>query len=279
MNPEFLIDPAVAEKSLRNIQIPPRPKLLADIDQELKRDDPDIGLLCQSIAKDVSLAAAVLKVINSPFFGLQKKVGAVAPAVHMLGIKNIKCLVSGLILRQSIQGEAASLERFWDSAEKVARISAHVASLLPRVPRDEAYTFGLFRDIGIPMLMQRFPGYRDTLRSASGLDTPLTEVEEEVHGTNHAIIGYMFARTWALPEAITEGILVHHDPAALSETFSALPLAKTLVAINYLAEHLNDSVLRMKVDPQWASMGARVQDYLGISATEIEELKNAIEDF
>ena len=279
MNTPIQLNDENAEKSLRNIQIPPRPKLLVDIDKELKRDSPDIGLLAQWISKDVSLSAAVLKIINSPFFALQKKVGSVAIAVQMLGIKNVKCLVSGLILRQTMQGEGASLERFWDSAEKVARFSTHIASMLPKVPRDEAYTFGLFRDIGIPMLMQRFPDYKDTLKRASGLDVPLTSVEDEVHGTNHATIGYMFARAWALPDAITEGILVHHEPSALDKESSISSLARTLVAINYLAEHLNDSVLRMRVDSQWQSMGSRVLDHLGLSATELEELKHEAENF
>lgn len=268
-----------AEKSLRNIQIPPRPKLLTDIDEELKRDNPDIGLLSQWISKDVSLSAAVLKIINSPFFGLQKKVGAVAMAVQLLGIKNIKCLVSGLILRQTIQGEGLSLERFWDSSEKVARISAHLSSMLPRIPRDEAYTFGLFRDIGIPLMMQRFPDYKETLKQASGMDVPLTQVEESVHGTNHAIIGYMVARVWSLPDAIIEGILAHHDYSALSPKSHVSALARTLIAINYLAEYLNNSVLRMRVDSEWGVIGGLALDHLGITLGELEELKVEIEEF
>jgi HD-like signal output (HDOD) protein len=265
------------EKFLRTIQIPPRPQLLTDIDRELKRDSPNLGLLAQWIAKDVSLSAAVLKIINSPFFGLQKKVGAVGIAVQMLGIKNVRCLVTGLLLRQSLGSGGGSFERFWDTSEKVARISAHLASIMPRLPKDEAYTFGLFREIGIPLMMQRFPDYKETLKRASGLDGPMTSVEEAAHGTNHATIGYMIARNWLLPESISEGILLHHDPAVLRTGEHISTQALALVMINYLAEHLNESVMGVRSDSHWKQSGAYVLSYFGLSEIELEELKAEIE--
>lgn len=264
---------------LRGIQIPSRPQLLEEIDRELKRDNPDMALLGRLIQKDVTLSAAVLKTINSPFYGLQKKVGSVAVAVQMLGLRNLRCLVTGLVLKQAVAGEAASLERFWDSSEKVASISAYLSTVLPRIPRDEAYTFGLFREIGIPLMMQRFPDYRDTLKRAAGLDIPMTVVEDEVHATNHAVIGYMVSRAWGLPEAMSEALLLHHDPAVVTSGEGISSTARTLVMLNYLAEHLNDAVLRARVDTQWERVGDAVIGYFGLSAFEMEEITHEVEQF
>lgn len=266
-------------RNLRSIQIPSRPQLLIDIDKELKRDNPDMALLGRLIAKDVSLSAAVLKTINSPFYGLNKKVGAVGVAVQLLGMKNVHCLVTGLMLRQSVSGAGASLERFWDTSEKVANISAYLATVIPRIPKDEAYTFGLFREIGIPLLMQRFPEYKETLKIASGMDVPMTEIEDAAHGTNHAVVGYMVSRAWSLPETISEAILLHHDPAVVKSGDNISYSARTLVMINYLAEHLNDSVLRMRVNPQWNLVGDQVLEFFGFGADDLEELKHEVEAF
>jgi len=265
---------ADTEKALRSINIPPRPQLLADLDQELRRNDPDPRRLAALIERDVSLSAAVLKTVNAPFFGLSRKVAAVGMAVQMLGLRNIRSLVGSLLLRQSVQGSGLSLERFWDSAEKIARLSAQIAGLLPRVPRDEAYTFGLFHDIGIPLMMQRFPDYRETLKRAAGVDDPLTVVEDAAHHANHAVIGYMVARTWGLPETLAEAIRAHHETDFLAEERGLPAQSCTFVAINYLAEHLNDKVLRMRIDPQWEMVGDAVLDYLGLSRGELEELEN-----
>ena len=179
------LSPEGIDALLNGVAIPPRPSLLLSLDAELKSDSPNPKVVEALITKDVGVSAAMLRTLNSPLFGLSRKVGSVLQAVQLLGMRNVRNVVTGLMLRNAAGG-GASLERFWDSAEKVASINAHICSLLPSVPREECYTFGLFRDSGIPMLMQRFPDYRETLRIAAVDPRPMTEVEEERHGTSHA---------------------------------------------------------------------------------------------
>ena len=257
---------------LKGISIPPRPTLLIDVDQELKRVDPDMKRIAGLIGKDVGVSAAMLKTLNSPLFALRSKVGNVSQAVMMLGARNVQNVVTGLVLRNSVGGAGASLERFWDSAEKVASINAYICSILPKAPREEAYTFGLFRDCGIPILMQRFPEYRETLKKAAGEDAPLTKVEDECHGTNHATVGYMVARSWGLSDTICQAILCHHEVNVITGVDATQPLTRTLVAVNFLAEHLNDTSLRMRSDHQWELIGKGILDYLGLTMDEYEEL-------
>ena len=145
-----------------------------------------------------------------------------------------------------------------------------------KLRQDDAYTFGLFRDCGIPILMQRFPEYRDTLKRAAGDDRPMPVVEDERHGTNHATVGYMVARSWGLSDAICQSILRHHDIDMINGKDSTVPLAHTLVAINFFAEHLNDTMLRMRQDSQWELHGEMVLDYLGITHKEYVEIQDDV---
>lgn len=260
------------EQLLKGVSIPPRPTLLIEVDQELKRPEPDMKRIGSLIGKDVGVSAAMLKTLNSPLFALRSKVGNVSQAVMMLGARNVQNVVTGLVLRNAVGGSGASLERFWDSAEKVASINAYVCTVLPKAPREEAYTFGLFRDCGIPILMQRFPEYRETLKRAAGQNVPLTKVEDEYHGTNHATVGYMVARSWGLSESIYRAILCHHDVDVITGVDASQPLTRTLVAINFLAEHLNDTSLRMRSDSQWEEIGEEILDYLGLTVDEYEEI-------
>ena len=260
------------EQLLKGVSIPPRPTLLIDVDQELKRQDPDMKRIASLIGKDVGVSAAMLKTLNSPLFALRSKVGNVSQAVMMLGARNVQNVVTGLVLRNSVGGAGASLERFWDSAEKVASINAYICSVLPKAPREEAYTFGLFRDCGIPILMQRFPEYRETLKKVAGADAPMTKVEDECHGTNHATVGYMVARSWGLSDTVCQAILCHHDVNVITGVDATQPLTRTLVAVNFLAEHLNDTSLRMRADHQWETIGSGILDYLGLTLDEYEEL-------
>ena len=155
-------------------------------------------------------------------------------------------------------------------------IGMHKAAAHSKAPREEAYTFGIFHDCGIPALMQRFGDYRDTLKIAGGDSRPPTEVEEERHGTNHATIGYLIAHSWGLSDVICQAIQRHHDLGALGDDDSFSPMARVLVAVNFLAEHLHETSLRMRDDRQWVQGEGIVLDYLGLTHGEYAELSEDV---
>jgi HD-like signal output (HDOD) protein len=263
---------------LKGFSIPARPALLLELDQELKRPEPSLKVVGDLIARDVGVSAAVLKTLNSPLFGLRQKVGNVGQAAMLLGASNLKNIVTGVMLRQLSGGDHPNLERFWDSAEKVATISAFLCTVLPRTPKDEAYTLGLFRDCGIPIMMQRFPDYKETLAACAAYEGPMTDVEEQRHGTHHATVGYLVARSWGLSETVAQSILWHHRPSVFEDEGSVPALARTLVAVTLLAEHLHDTVLRLRDDARWERIGGRVLDYLGLREDEYQEIRDEVHE-
>ena len=272
-----VIDENAAGDILKGVSIPPRPTLLIEVNRHLQSSDPSPSKLSEIIVKDVAISAAMLKTVNSPLFGLRGKISEIKQAVVMLGATNVRNIVTGLVLRNTLAGNnAMSLERFWDSSEKVADIAMRVCNSIPRAPKDQAFTFGIFRDCGIPILMQRFPDYRETLKVASGDDRELPFVEDERHGTNHVIVGYLVAKSWGLSPVLCEAIQRHHDAQIFQENDSSTPIARTLVAVNYLAEHLYDKQIRLRHDAQWEQIGDTVLNYLGLTNFELEELQEDV---
>ena len=266
------------EKTLKGIVIPPRPQVLVKLGAEMKRDDPDPRVVVSLLSADVGLAAAMLKTINSPFFGRSSKISSVASAVGLMGMKMTNQLITGLVLKNAVAGEVRSLERFWDSAEKVAGIASFIAMKLPGVSRDDAYSFGLFRDIGIPILMGKFPDYRQTLGMLdAATDQCPTDIEDERHATNHATLGYLVSKSWFLPAPICEAIRFHHDLSVFGDKGSISQQALTLVAISRLAEHFNDEYGRMRSNPEWERTSEQVLDFLGLEETEYLDLRDELE--
>lgn len=267
-----------ASKIIGSIAIPPRPAAITQLMEENGKEDPDSRLIGKIIGSDVGLSAAMLKTVNSPFFGLRQKIGSVPQAVSVLGQRNVSNIIVGLALRNSLGGKAVSMERFWDSAAKVAMVSSQLSSLVPDIPKEEAHLFGLFRDCGIPLMMQRFPDYKETLGLANALtDKPFTSIEDERYSTNHATVGFLLARSWGLPDPICEGILHHHDYSILEFRESTInPKARTLVTIMRVAEHMVGSAQRLSDDNEWRRVGGSVLDYLGISQDEFSDLKEDI---
>lgn len=266
------------ERVATSIGIPPCPAILLDLAAQVKSDNPDFGKIEQLVTKDVGLSATLLKTVNSPFYGLRSKVSTVKQAITMLGLSMLSRTVTGLVLRNSFASkDQISMERFWDTSAKVAIASSFIAKQLPGMNRDEAYTFGLFQNCGIPILMLRFPEYKQTLGIANNsVDRGFTEVEDAAHGTDHATIGYLMTKSWNLPEQLSSAIRFHHDYAMLSDTGSKLtPQSQNLMAIGLLADHavyLHSGQKGQNFTMEWLKGSDAALAHLGLSTNEVEEL-------
>ena len=138
-----------AEKLLKSIIIPARPAILDVLNREARQSEPNPAKFAQLIGKDVSLSAAMLKTVNSPLFGLSKRVASVPQALAMLGSNNTINIITGLALKNAMRAKQnQQLDRFWDNAAQEAMVSAFIARRLPGAQPDAAYTFGLFQNCG-----------------------------------------------------------------------------------------------------------------------------------
>lgn len=254
--------------SLREIGIPPRPSVLQEIDRERAKPEPDFKRLTELISSDVALAAAVIKTANAPAFGLSRKVGVISEAVVLLGLSPVMQTVAGIVL-QRVFRYSPGMERFWNSSAAVARVSSWLVQRLDlqrRVRPGDVYTFGLFRDCGIPLLMGPFAEYRAVLSEANGArDRAFTEVEDAALGMNHAVMGARLAVEWGLPDEMVQAIELHHDVGCLSGEVEGLtPRGRLMVALAQLAEYLIQIQTGQGQTCEWFKLGTACLDVLDI---------------
>lgn len=260
---------------MREIGIPPRPTILVHIEQETAKDDPDFIHLARLLSQDVALAAGMIKVANSPYFSFGKKIPTVQEALLVLGLKLVSKTVAGLALRQVFK-HIPNMERFWDASAMTAEVSAGLAKQLGSatgIRPEDAFTFALFHDCGIPMLMNPFPEYRDVLARANNESTrPFTAVEEESIGLNHAVLGAQLAEDWLLPEETCLAIRHHHDREAINGTIDIPARSRRLIAIAQLAEHLIHLKTAQAQTSEWSKLGADCLACLELSPDDLPEL-------
>ena len=273
-------DLTVEDALLRSIRIPPRPSLLVDLQGELAEDDPSPRRIARIIGNDVGMSGALLKLANSPFFGAARKAKSVEQAINFLGLNQCAALLTGLLARQAIDGggSGASLDAFWDTSARRAQSLVFIARRLRLAPPDIAHTFGLFCDIGVPLLMDRFADYADTLAMAAhDAQRSFTAVEDARHNTNHAEIGCLLARNWGLSPDVSWAILHHHDYSVLDDDATDDAI-RSLVAASVLAErgiaryHGNHDSL------EWDKGGEPACRHLGLDAGEAEDLLEELHD-
>ena len=263
---------------LASIVIPPCPRIVLAMVQEAQSDDPDLLKLDKLISGDMGLAAAVIKSANSSFYGLNHKVQAVKSALQVLGIRSVTNIVTLLTLRNALgasgQPSDPFWDQFWDRTNYHAIACARLAKQLRFISTDGAYTFGLFNDCGIPILMQRFPDYKETLELADTTDRPLVDLEFERHKVTHTSIGSILASSWHLPELVCNAIRDHHRFDLIEgENITGQGDVAALTAISLMADYLVNDFLGTRQDSAWQQHGSRALDYLGFGEDELLESK------
>lgn len=263
------------ERAAQAVGIPSCPRVLLDLSAETKKEEPNLRKIEALVSKDMGLMATLLKTVNSPFYGLSTKVGTVRQAIQVIGLSMLSRTVTGIVLKKALSGgNPAGMEAFWDTSAKAAMIAAFIAKQLPGMNRDEAYTFGLFQNCGIPMLLQRYPDYAQTLTQAENdAERKHTEVEEAAHGTDHATMGYLLTKSWNLPEDLSQAIRHHHEYTLVADANAQLSTqSRNLIAIGLAADHALQLSAADKVSVEWAKGGHYALAHLGLSTAEFDEI-------
>ena len=274
------------QQALQGISVPPQPQIMVDLQMEQYMPDPDLDVIARLISQDPGLSGALLKIVNSAHYGLSNKIALIQRAVNLLGSRSVINLINALSIRGEMSDETiVTLNRFWDTAQDVAMTSLTVAKRTGSQAVDEAYALGLFHDCGVPLMLKRFPNYMAVLEEAyanAGPDCRVVDTENNAFNTNHAVVGYYTAKSWRLPEHVTDAIANHHNALAVfsDESSRNAPL-KNLLAILKMAEHICASyrVLgNQSVDHEWNAIGHLVLDYVGLSDYDFESMKLSIRE-
>ena len=269
-----------AEQIVKEIGIPPCPAVLTKLLREMRDDEPDLERIGGWIGSDVSLAGAMLKTVNSAFYGLSTKATSVQEALALLGLGTVARLITGLLLREAFPLSAhPMMESFWEKSSNVANICAYLAPQLSGLATDEAYTFGLFRDCGIPIMIFKFTNYsRFYRKTQSTFGLPMTEVEDELYKMDHARVGYQLAKSWHLDDDTCQSILAHHNDKILQlKNNSATLKNRQFVALGILAEQLFKEQISETECPEWTEGKLLVLSTLNISDTEYRDWSTKID--
>ena len=261
----------------KSVIIPPRPALFLALQRELRKEDKDIRRVAELVNRDVAMAAKLLEATNSAFFGLRRHVNTVPEAIQLIGTDYCAAVMSGLILKNALGVGIMMLARFWDVSEKRARGMNFLAREMRIVDPQLAYSFGLFCDIGIPLMKSAFPPYLETLAIANRHGAlNFIAVETERHGVDHASIGAMLAARWALDDEVASAIAMHHDYDKLYDE-SIPDITRALIALNSVVER---AIQEFRGDQlhEWDEGGHVTSAALELSEDEVEQLCEGVKE-
>lgn len=261
------------------IAIPAQPKLLAEIARVFSKPEKVAAL----IAADPAVSEGVLEVINSPGIGLSKPVEKIEQAVMMLGLDSILNVVNAVLLHSTLQIESnPKLATFWKNAKATAAAAGILASEVTEVKPDDAYLLGLFRDCGIPLIVQKHPSYFSVLEQGYRDQTArIIEIEDKKFGVNHAVVSHLIARAWNLPVPIVQAIKEHHSHRRLmcEGRNQVEAYVDRLVATLKLAEHVSRASVaygNTVKDQEWDIYKSSILKLINKPPQEILDVVNSI---
>ncbi len=221
------------------------------------------------IKMDPTLVLRLLRVVNSAYYGLRKKINSISRAVSFVGMKNLRNMIVTTALKEVFaknpyDEDIFSRAHLWLHCATVSICSQMISERIFRRAGDDAYLCGILHDIGMIIEDQVAQDlFLETCKAYTPDTKPFTEYEREVIGADHCEIGYLLGCEWKLSVEVRKGIKNHHNtqdeisPSSIAGiiqiadyfvtklNYTAIPGMKAILSPD-LATHVRDNIEEYK---------------------------------
>ena len=218
-------------------RIPTMPSIYQQLRAIVSRPDFSLAQVTRTISQDAGIAARVLRLVNSAYFGLRSRVSTLDRAVSLLGAKTVSSLVFGLTVSDQFNttGPAGQIVRSeWNRSLAVAMGAGSIARAATRDTEaaDAAYLAGLFHNVGRMVLADnlgaRYAGVSWPVRRAD-----IVASERKLFSLGHPEVGALLLANWALSDDLVDAVAFSLDPSStVAGGFAPLAAVHVAAAFN-----------------------------------------------
>ena len=214
------MDTDIKERLGRCSELPSMPAVELRILDLCQQSEPDLDEIAKLLSRDPALAAKLLRLTNSPAYGLKSKVATVSHATMILGLNAIQTLALSFSLVKNLQQrDRQPMTWFWRRSLLSAVAARELAVAVGCPQSEEAFLGALLQDIGVLALRQlREPRYESVSAQAGADHARLVAEENGLFGTDHAEIGGWLCERWKLPPVLCIAISGSHSLQSLPKS-------------------------------------------------------------
>lgn len=251
-----IISHDILKSTIRDL--PALPAVVMELIDSLGRDDLSAEQLATKLSHDQALTAKTLRLANSSFYGVPRKVASISEAVAILGMRTVRTVVTAAALTGSFKKDnrtSLDFDALWRHAIATALCAKGLAEALD-LDSESAFTLGLLHDIGRLVLATSFSRqYQAALDYQREHDCLPQEAELATLGLDHSTVGGCITEHWRFAPAMVEAVTSHHAPAASAE----ITLAGLVHVADNIAHALGLSRLEDDIVPElnphiWSAM-------------------------
>lgn len=181
----------------------------------LKAPDSTASHVADVVRLDLNLVAKLLRLVNSPAYGMPGKIESIERAVAIIGVEGVSNLALGITampMFKDIPPDLMDVTTFWRHSISCAIFAKDIASAAG-LEAESFFTAGLLHDVGRLLLLKNLPdAYLQVLLYARGSFIPLMEAEQAILGYNHSELGKVLLNSWGCPEKLVNLVGTHHSP-------------------------------------------------------------------
>jgi len=191
------------------------PHIALRVCQLISREHTSIQEIEEVIKLDPVLVSCLLRIINSPHYGLRNRVDSISRAVAVLGLKNLRNLVfsdalKGLFLKNA-EESMFSRKHLWMHCTAVGVCGEMISRRLLGTTGEDAFLAGILHDIGMMVEDQaREELFLATIQRYQAGHDSFLDCERETIGTDHCAVGRLLAIEWKFPDEVQKAIRNHH---------------------------------------------------------------------
>jgi HD-like signal output (HDOD) protein len=238
------------------------------------------------IRNDPPLTAKILRVANSAFYGMPRRIESLNMALVVLGMRELNNLVTCITVLKTFPPQSGSHEfdrrAFWEHSAGTGEIARVIATRLHLRLHGVEFTAGLLHDVGKIIFDQNLHAeFIQALTLMAEEKIPSAAAERRTIGLDHAEIGSWLAENWSLPPTITEAIRYHHQPhlapefASLTAVVRLADLFTTALLDESKRVLVNDELVH---DPSWDVLARQNPEIINLDIVRFaEELEENIE--
>lgn len=239
--------------------LPTAPKVVEELISSFDNPDVKVEEIATKLSLDPVLSAKLLRLANSAYYHVSRRIGNVEDAVRMLGFVTVRTLVisSGLVGGfKAVPG--MDLKRFWRYSLHTA-VAAKWIAKKAGVNTDLAFTLGMMHAIGQLVMHAGMPAEAQELdKTVDPYDGGRMAAETATFGFNYSEVGGELALRWKFPDIFPDTI--RDFPAPASRMASVIHLACWSAQAE---EHKLDAGARA------AGLPLAVAEGLGLAADEL----------